>query len=214
MRRVGFVSLMGLIIGALLILTACARSSPAATPIPPAPATSAPASNVEKAPAPAAAPAANPTPKPAAVATAIPKPSAKKGGILREYFSIQPNYDVYQSVFPSEPWRYLGQQLIRQDPITGDPMPVLIESWEYRSETELILHVRKGVPAVIVAIEEFERPARMQLKVMGMSDLPLVILPRRLAGLQEGASAEMADFAFEGIVKGLTQPIAKEAPPA
>ena len=154
-----------LVAGILVLIVACGDS---ATATPETAAAAAPAATA--APAAAAAPAApvattratSPTPTPAAVpATAVPRPTAAPtaavaapGRVRQPIVRIaNPPPDVESNRTWVGPWLYIFQHdvfaetLLGNDETTGEPFPLLAESWETNEDfTEWSFKLREGIP--------------------------------------------------------------------
>lgn len=69
---------------------------------------------------------------------------------------------------------------------------------------------RQGIPSVVVAWDTFEVPARIQAKVMGLPDLPIVVVPHNAPGdFTREAESRKAEASVEIVVAALTgaQPV-------
>ena len=164
-----------LVAGILALIVACGGSATtepggAATTAPGAQATAAPAVTTAAAPAAteaAAAPVAttqatSPTPTPAAVpATAVPRPTAAPTAAVAAAGRVRlpivrianPPPDVESNRTWVGGWLYIFQHdvfaetLLGNDETTGEPFPLLAESWETNEDfTEWSFKLREGIP--------------------------------------------------------------------
>jgi len=64
---------------------------------------------------------------------------------------------------------------------------------------------KKGIRTALVASSEFAVMADVECESLGMSSLPIVVVPHPVGGLKEEAVREKADNALEEIIHVLTE---------
>ncbi len=64
---------------------------------------------------------------------------------------------------------------------------------------------KKGIPTALIASSEFAAMANEECESLGLSSLPMVVVPHPVGGLKEEAVREKADNALEEIIHVLTE---------
>ncbi|MBI3964459.1 MAG: hypothetical protein HY329_02400 [Chloroflexi bacterium] len=72
---------------------------------------------------------------------------------------------------------------------------------------------RQGIPTTVVAWDTFAYPAKLQAQILGIPDLPIVVIPHNTpADFNAEVEGRRAEGALEAVVAALTAPLPVSQP--
>jgi len=93
---------------------------------------------------------------------------------------------------------------------------VIIAMGDCGSCTSYVIHdavelEKRGTPSISICSHEFAALGKVEAQALGMANLPMVVVPHPIGGIDRKEVARKADDAFEDMIEALSLPQGKSS---